>query len=52
MAFLLDRPAPVAEFRREDVSPFFWVNGNLPTCDAWKALGADGFKSYRLKVWH
>jgi DMSO/TMAO reductase YedYZ molybdopterin-dependent catalytic subunit/thiosulfate reductase cytochrome b subunit len=50
MALLLDRPAPVAEFRREDVSPYFWVNGNLPTCDEWKALADDGFKSYRLKV--
>ena len=50
MGALLDRPAPQAEFRREDVSPFFWVNGNLPTCDEWKALAADGFKNYRLKV--
>jgi DMSO/TMAO reductase YedYZ molybdopterin-dependent catalytic subunit/thiosulfate reductase cytochrome b subunit len=50
MGFLLDRPAPQAEFRREDVSPFFWVNGNMPTCDEWKALAADGFKNYRLKV--
>ena len=51
MGFLLDRPAPEAEFRREDVSPFFWVNGNLPTCDEWKALAADDFKGYRLKVY-
>ncbi|MEO8603882.1 MAG: molybdopterin-dependent oxidoreductase, partial [bacterium] len=50
MAFLLDHPAPVAEFRREDVSPYFWVNGNLPTCDEWKALAAGGFRNYRLKV--
>ncbi len=50
MGFFLDRPAPRAEFRREDVSPFFWVNGNMPTCDEWKALAADGFKNYRLKV--
>lgn len=50
MRSLLGRSAPQAEFRREDVSPFFWVNGNLPTSDEWKALAADGFKSYRLKV--
>ena len=50
MALLLDRPAPVAEFRRDDVSPYFWVNGKLPTSDEWKALAADGFTSYRLKV--
>jgi sulfoxide reductase catalytic subunit YedY len=50
MGFLLDRPAPVAEFRREDISPFFWVNGRMPTCDEWKALAASDFKDYRLKV--
>lgn len=50
MGALLDRPAPQAEFRREDVSPFFWVNGKLPTCDAWQALAADDFRNYRLQV--
>ncbi len=50
MAFLLDRAAPIAEFRREDVSPFLWPNGKVPTCDDWKALAANGFQDYRLKV--
>jgi methionine sulfoxide reductase catalytic subunit len=51
MGFLLDRPAPVAEFGREDISPFFWVNGRMPTSDEWKALAADDFRGYRLKVY-
>jgi len=51
MGLLLDRPAPRAEFRREDISPFFWVNGNMPTCDEWKMLAASDFKSFRLKVY-
>jgi DMSO/TMAO reductase YedYZ molybdopterin-dependent catalytic subunit len=51
MRFLLDRPAPVAEFRREDISPFFWVNGKMPTSDEWTTLAADDFKGYRLKVY-
>ena len=51
MGFLLDRPVPVAEFGREDISPFFWVNGNMPTCDEWKRLAASDFKGYRLKVY-
>jgi DMSO/TMAO reductase YedYZ molybdopterin-dependent catalytic subunit/thiosulfate reductase cytochrome b subunit len=50
MGSLLDRPAPQAEFRRADISPFFWVNGNLPTCDEWHGLAADDFRNYRLKV--
>ena len=51
MAFLLDRPAPQAEFRREDISPFFWANGKVPTCEEWKTLAANDFKDYRLKVY-
>ncbi len=51
MRFLLDRSAPVAEFGRADISPFFWVNGRMPTSDEWKALAACDFKSYRLKVY-
>ena len=50
MGFLLDHSAPRTEFGREDISPFFWVNGKLPTCDEWKTLAAGNFKDYRLKV--
>jgi sulfoxide reductase catalytic subunit YedY len=51
MGFFLDRPEPVAEFRREDVSPFLWANGKVPTCEEWKALAVTGFRDYRLKVY-
>ena len=51
MSFFLDRPEPQAEFRREDISPFFWANGKVPTCEEWKALAANDFKDYRLKVY-
>ena len=50
MRVLLDRAAPQAEFKREDISPFFWVNGKMPTSDEWSTLAADDFKDYRLKV--
>jgi DMSO/TMAO reductase YedYZ molybdopterin-dependent catalytic subunit/thiosulfate reductase cytochrome b subunit len=50
MSFFLDRPEPQAEFGREEISPFFWVNGKMPTCDEWKILAANDFKDYRLKV--
>lgn len=48
---LLGRSAPVAEFRREDISPYFWSNGAMPTSLEWKALASDGFRGYRLKVY-
>jgi len=51
MLYFLDRPEPVAEFRREDISPYFWANGKVPTCEEWKTLAANEFKDYRLKVY-
>jgi methionine sulfoxide reductase catalytic subunit len=50
MELLLNRAAPIAEFRREDISPFLWPNGKVPTSEEWKTLAADGFRDYRLKV--
>jgi len=50
MNVLLNRAAPRAQFRREDISPFFWANGKLPTCEEWAVLAKDGFKAYRLKI--
>jgi DMSO/TMAO reductase YedYZ molybdopterin-dependent catalytic subunit len=47
---LLNRAAPVAEFRREDVSPFLWPNGKVPTSREWNELAAHDFRDYRLKV--
>src|SRR5579875_121625 len=50
MWFVLDRAAPRAEFSHDQVSPFFWANGKLPTCEEWRELSASQFKDYRLKV--
>jgi sulfoxide reductase catalytic subunit YedY len=51
MSRLLDRHASVAEFGRADISPFFWINGAMPTCDEWKRLAVGDFTGYRLKVY-
>lgn len=50
MSFLLDRPTPQAKFRREDISPFLWANGKLPTCEEWTTLATNNFEGYRLRV--
>jgi hypothetical protein len=34
LAVTLDRLAPAAEYRKEDVSPFFWPNGEMPRSEA------------------
>lgn len=44
------RLVPRAEYRREEISTYFWPNGKLPTSAEWKALAAENFRSYRLKV--
>lgn len=51
MWFLLDRAFPRAEFTRDEISPFFWANGKMPTCEEWKALAGDSFEQYRLRVY-
>jgi len=50
MWFLLDRAAPRSEFSAADISPFFWANGKMPTCQEWKVLANDSFARYRLEV--
>jgi DMSO/TMAO reductase YedYZ molybdopterin-dependent catalytic subunit len=49
-SFLFNRSAPIAEFKPEDISPFFWANGKVPTTEEWKTMAAGDFKDYRLKV--
>jgi hypothetical protein len=51
MAFVLNRAAPRAEFRREDIAPFFWADGKVPTCGEWEELAANHFADYRLRVY-
>jgi len=51
LRLLLARHAPRAEYTVEDISPFLWPNGKLPTSDEWQALAANQFKNYRLKVY-
>ena len=50
MRLALDRPEPVAEFSRKEISPFFWANGRMPTCREWLALADNDFQDYQLRV--
>lgn len=47
---LLAGREPRSEYRPQDVSPFLWPNGKLPTSDEWKSLAAGGFRDYRLRI--
>ncbi len=50
MDLLFDHYAPRAEYREEDISPYFWPNGLVPTSEEWKRLHDGGFSDYRLRV--
>lgn len=41
---------PRGEYSREDISPFFWPNGKVPASEEWRALAADNFRGFKLKV--
>jgi len=38
------------QYSSEDISPYFWANGELPKTSEWKEFYKDGFKSYTLKI--
>jgi DMSO/TMAO reductase YedYZ molybdopterin-dependent catalytic subunit len=47
---LLERWRPTATYSVDDISPFFWVNGHLPTSEEYARLKAGQWVDYRLRV--
>ncbi len=50
MDLLFDRSAPRAEYSEEQISPYFWPNGKVPTSEEWCRLRDRGYRDYRLRV--
>jgi sulfoxide reductase catalytic subunit YedY len=52
MDLLFDHYAPRVEYRRKDISPYFWPNHSRhpDSSPEWCALRDDDFRGYRLKV--
>ncbi|HWE39115.1 MAG TPA: molybdopterin-dependent oxidoreductase [Isosphaeraceae bacterium] len=50
MRLFLDPLTPRAQYPRSKISPHFWPNGKLPTCEEWLRLADAGFRDYRLRV--
>jgi DMSO/TMAO reductase YedYZ molybdopterin-dependent catalytic subunit len=46
----LDRLAPSERYTKDQISPYFWPNGKMPTREDWKQLAEGNFRDYRLKV--
>ena len=52
MDLVFDNFAPRVEYKRDDISIYFWPNhSRLPDSPEWRALRDDDFRSYRLKVY-
>jgi DMSO/TMAO reductase YedYZ molybdopterin-dependent catalytic subunit/thiosulfate reductase cytochrome b subunit len=52
MDLVFDNFAPRVEYKRDDISIYFWPNhSRLPDSPEWCALRDDDFRSYRLKVY-
>jgi sulfoxide reductase catalytic subunit YedY len=50
MGAALDRFNPDFQYRPEDISPYLWPNGRMPTSPDYLRLRDDGFRDYRLRV--
>ncbi len=46
----LNRFEPKAYYHKNDISPYFWANGKMPSSDAWRKLAENDFKDYKLKI--
>ncbi|HKF05011.1 MAG TPA: cytochrome b/b6 domain-containing protein, partial [Candidatus Sulfotelmatobacter sp.] len=48
--YLFEKMKPVADFREEDISPYFWPNGTPPDSQEYRSHLAERFQHYKLKV--
>jgi len=46
----LNRLIPQQHYTADDISPYFWPNGKVPSRSDWRSLAEGGFRDYRLKV--
>ncbi len=47
---LLEQTNPTATYSEDDISPYFWTNGEKPESDEFHRLEADSWRNYRLRV--
>ena len=47
---LLEQTNPTATYSEDDISPYFWTNGEKPESDEYHRLEAANWQNYRLRV--
>jgi DMSO/TMAO reductase YedYZ molybdopterin-dependent catalytic subunit/thiosulfate reductase cytochrome b subunit len=50
MRVVLDPLEPRAQYSKDEISPYFWPNGKVPTTVDWERMAGDDFRDYRLPV--
>lgn len=46
----INRFKPRTNYRKKDISNYFWLNGAMPVSDEWKELLESNFADYKLKI--
>ena len=46
----LNRLMPQQMYSEQDISPYFWPNGEVPVREDWKRLAVGGFRDFKLRV--
>lgn len=46
----LNKLKPKRFHTKEDITPYFWKNGKLPSSEKWHKMLEENFKNYKLKV--
>jgi hypothetical protein len=46
----LEQTNPAATYSEDDISPYFWTNGEKPETDEYRLLEATNWENYRLRV--
>lgn len=46
----IDKFKPRKMYTKEDITPYFWLNGRMPDSKEWETLKENNFKDYKLKI--
>lgn len=46
----INRFKPKANYQKKDITPYFWLNGEMPKSVEWKNMAENDFADYKLKI--
>jgi len=48
--YTINRLKPTSRLEKKDITPYFWLNGNMPVSEEWKKQATEDFIYYKLKI--